>query len=299
MATQRGRKKEPATSLPIAAALEFIEKMLHNGRSFPHQHCFIRREETIATDGLITVGHPIQTDLRAFPHSGKLLAALKRCDSTVALTMLDENRMTVKSGKFKATLQCLPAGEFYADQADPAIAQCTNDIRDGFAAIGHIPKEDAEKVSFGSILLNAGTMAATNGVVLLEYWHGNDFPPNVVLPIKTAKAVIGAGKNLSKFGFGGSSVTFYFEDGSWVRSALFADQWPAYGPILDRGSNPWPTPPGFFDAVRALVPFLADNGAVFFNAGALASHDDAVSGVWPCSHSVANVIKMDRMILVT
>lgn len=303
MATQRGRKKEPANSLPLAQALEFIERMLHSGRSFSQQHCFIRREEIVATDGLITVGHPIQTDLHAYPHSAKLLAALKRCDSTVGLTMLDENRMSIKSGKFKCTLNCLPAGSFYADPPNPAIAQCTNDIRDGFTAVQHIAKEDAEKVSFGSILMNSGTMCVTNGVVLLEYWHGNDFPPNVVLPVKTAKAVINAGKNLSKFGFSpGNSVTFYFEDGSWVRSQLFADQWPDYGSVFQGQANPWPTPAGFFDATRALVPFLADSGAVFFNAGAMASHDDADTGATyevaglpygPC-YNAAHLLSIER-----
>ena len=62
--------------------------------------------------------------------------------------------------------------------------------------------------------------------MLMEAWHGLDLPPNVPLPKQFVAALVKQKKNLTGFGFSRSSATFYFEDGCWLRTQLYSDEWP-------------------------------------------------------------------------
>lgn len=296
MATQRGRKKESATSLPLVAALNFVESTLNNARNTAQEHCFIGHNQIVATDGCLTVGYPFESDISTYPHSAKLLAALKKCDSTVALTLTDAQRLSVKSGKFRAVIDCLDAGQFYAGAPDAAIAPIDERLRTGLEAIGHLADEKADRLMCATIFIKSGVMVATNGYSILEYWHGNDLP-EMVLPKPSANAIVKTSFKLQRFGFSGNSATFYFENGAWIKTQLFADEWPNYAQLFPASCNPWPAPTGLFDAVRAVAPFLDDVQSVYFTEAGLqaASASYELPGLPPGRrYSAARLLEIER-----
>lgn len=46
--------------------------------------------------------------------------------------------------------------------------------------------------------MQAGSIVATNGAIIFEYWHGIDLPPNMLIPKVAAQAVVKCSKPLAK-----------------------------------------------------------------------------------------------------
>jgi hypothetical protein len=87
--------------------------------------------------------------------------------------------------------------------------------------------------------------------------------------------VLKAGKPLAKFGFSEEkSFTFHFEDGSWIKSQLYDEEYPDVGEILNKPTNAWPVPDHFYEAVDAVSGF-SENDSVYFRDRAFWSHSEA------------------------
>jgi hypothetical protein len=280
MAT-RGRRKVDATSkLSLVQALAFAEGILKTDRDFREKHVYIGRGMLVGFDGTLAVGHPITEDIEAVPHSGKLLKALERADESVSVTLNDATRISVKSGKFRAVIDCLQIGEFYSPQPDAPICDITDALKTGFETITHIISDAAEKVHLASVLVEYGSMSTTDSRIGLQYWHGLNLP-YMVLPKAAAVAITKTKKPLVKFGFSGRSATFFFEGGAWIRTQLFEDKWPDIGAILDAPSSAGPVPPSLWAGVRAVAPFCDprdDNRGVYFHDSAVSSHGSQAQG---------------------
>jgi hypothetical protein len=113
--------------------------------------------------------------------------------------------------------------------------------------------------------------------MVLEYWHGLDLPPNVPLPKEFVTALTKQKKNLTGFGFSNNSATFYFEDGCWLKTQLYADSWPDMNRILSLRGNLWTIDPNFYKALDAVEPFSED-GNVYFDTNLIMSHAEAAEG---------------------
>lgn len=290
MATRPRRKSDSASKISLVKALAFAESILKSDRDFRQQHCYIGRGMLVAFDGTLAAGHPIVEDIEGVPHSGKLLKALERSDETVSVTLNDTQRISVKAGKFRAVINCIPVGEFYSPTGDAPIAAINDKLRDGFKTIMHLASETADKMHFASILLQANSMFATNGKTCLEYWHGIDLP-EMSLPKQAAQAIVKTDKKLTRFGYSGHSATFHFEDGSWIRTQLFADRWPDAAALFRSQTRPGPVPPTLFAAVRAVAPFCPPDDAlqpVYFHPEAVGSHERLTEGA---VHEVPGLIE--------
>ena len=125
--------------------------------------------------------------------------------------------------------------------------------------------------------------------MLFEYWHGLDLPPNVPLPKEFVKALASHKKNLTGFGFSNCSATFYFEDGCWLRTQLYATKWPDVSQILNIEGNMWSIDANFFKALDAVAPFSED-GNVYFDTGLLMSDPDNQGASYECSGLPKGVI---------
>lgn len=280
MATRGRRKADHTSKISLVKALAFAEGVLKSDRSFAQQHCYIGRGQLVAFDGTLAAGHPISEDIEAVPHSGKLLRALERSDESVSVTLNDTKRLSVKAGKFRAVINCIDMGAFYSPVGDPPIATLGESLREGFKAITHITKDAADKVHFASVLVRAGSMFTTDGRTMFEYWHGLDLP-EMALPKSAAIAITKTDKKLTKFGYSGHSATFHFEDGSWIRTLLYADRWPDVDAVLRGAGEAWPVPPSLFAAARSVAPFCDDSDnlhAVTFHPEAVGSHAALTEG---------------------
>src|SRR6266403_6010754 len=239
------RAKSEIKSNALLEALSFCSCVSEKLGASYETHIGLRGNWAIAFNGIVAAGSPIPEDVLCHPHNLLLIEALSKCDENFSLTQLDNSKLSIKSGKFKAVVPCLDPALMQSASPDPQIVAITNKFKEAIEAVGVLASENAQDVLTASVLMNGPSVIATNRRMIFEYWHGLDLPPNVPLPKQFVAALIKQKKNLSGFGFSRSSATFYFEDGCWLRTQLYSDTWADISNSLDREANLWPIEPNF------------------------------------------------------
>lgn len=243
-----------------------------------HRHCVLFDHHVYGFDGVLSAGHPIQEDIAVAPMTAKLIQALERVEDQMAMVALPSG-LSVRAGRFRAVVPCFPLPDMPPIFPDPPIAEINDVLRAGFAAVGPLATEGAVHVVNAAVRLSAGSVCATNRHVLIEYWHGLDLP-TVLLPKQAIRAIEAVKKPLSRFGFSDVSATFYFADGSWIKTQLYNEKYPDFQRVLDKASDQWPVTPGLFDALRKIKPFTGETGMVLFSKNRIhtSEADDAEGG---------------------
>jgi len=262
-------KAKPAASL--LAALKFIAIAQKKTGPTNVQFGHIAHNWAAASDGVLTVAHPIEEDLVACPHTLQFIDALSKVGEELSITQLTANALAVSSGAFRALVPCVGFEDVPISAPDPQCATIDDRIKTALAAVAGLATDGAPNAAYAAVLLQAGSAVATNGAALLESWHGIDLPPGMMLSKRAAVAVAKAGPALTGFGFSASSATFYFENGAFIKTQLYNERYPNYQVVFEvEGLNPWPVPDDFYNGVRAIQSF-SPNGNVFFDDGAILS----------------------------
>lgn len=276
-------KSVSAPANALLEALTFCSVVSEKVGAAYETHIGLRNNWAIAFNGIVAAGAPIPNDLTCHPHTLLLIEALSKCDDSFSLTQLDNGRLSIKSGKFKAVVPCLDPALMQSASPDPMIVGITNKFKEAVEAVGVLASENAQHVLTASVLMNGPSVISTNRVMLMEAWHGLDLPPNVPLPKQFVAALVKQKKNLVGFGYSNCSATFYFEDGCWLRTQLYSDEWPDVSRILNREANLWSIDPGFFKSLEAVMPFSED-GNIYSDTNLLKSHpDDGVGATFECN----------------
>lgn len=274
MATKpRARRKiegNPAASL--IAALKFIEPAQKKVGTPQQQFSMMLNHWLVASNGVLTIGTKIEEDLQAFPHTLQLLDALSKVSGDLTIGQINEGCMSVTSGAFNALIPC--AAPFDILPPDPQIAVINDRIRDALDSVQVLATDGAPDAVCAAVLLQGQTAVATNRHAIIEHFHGVDLPPNLLLPKASVQAIVKTKKPLTGFGFSESSATFYFDDGSFIKTQLYKENYPDYQRLLNVPTNAFPLPQGFFSAVHAIESF-SENGQVFFKKGVMHSHPDS------------------------
>lgn len=265
------KAKAPNPAASLLAALKFIAVAQKKAGAPNQQFGIISGNWVAASNGILTVATKVEEDLNACPHTLQLIDALSKVGEDLSITQMP-NALSVVSGALKAVIPCVGFGEVSITGPDEQCAVIDDRIKAAFDAVAGLATDGAQYAHLAAVLLQSGSAVATNGAALLEHWHGIDLPP-VLIPKASAVAVAKASKTLTGFGFSPSSATFWFEDGSFIKTQLFAEQFPNYRAVIDaEGLNPWPLPDEFFKAVRAIESF-SRNGIVYFKNGVLSSNE--------------------------
>ena len=260
----------PAASL--LAALKFVAVAQKKAGTVQQQFGVISGNWAAASNGVLTVATKVEEDLSACPHTYQLIDALSKVGEDLSITQLSPTSLAVVSGAFRALIPCVGFGDVGITGPDERCAVIDDRIKSAFEAVLPLATDGAQHSHLAAVLLQSGSAVATNGHVLAEYWHGIDLPP-MLIPKASAVAILKAGKALTGFGYSGPSATFWFEDDSFIKTQLFAEQFPNYQPLFEcEGLNPWPVPDEFYKAVRSIESF-SRSGVVYFENGMLASNE--------------------------
>lgn len=292
MARPRGKRKAtpgtPSSAASLIAALKFINIAQKDIGAPNETHCVFFQHWAYASNGVLSAGHKIVEDLQTCPHTGRLLMALGKCGETLSMSLTDSpgagGNLTVSSGKFRAVVPCIPFADIPHIYPDAMIAPIDERITKALAVVGEFATEGAQKILEASILLQANSAFATDRRTIIEYWHGVDLPPGMVVPKVAVAAILKTGKKPKGFGYSWDenskprSATFYFEDDSWIKTQLYQEAWPdCTVPLSSRQPNPWPLPKGFSDAIKAIDEF--SEGRIAYSTGsALCSGPDEATG---------------------
>lgn len=291
----RSTKTEIKSSL--LAAIEFVSCVAEKIGAPYETHVGLKNNWAVAFNGIVAAGAPIGEDLLCYPHTILLIDALSKCEETFSLTQLDNSRLSIKSGKFKAIVPCLDPILMQEALPDPQIVSMSNKFKEAVEAVGVLASENAMHVLTASVLMNGSTVVSTNRVMIMEAFHGLDLPPNIPLRKEFIKALVKTKKNLTGFGLGKSSITVFFEDGCWIRTQLYADEWPDVSTILNIEANLWSIDQNFFKALDAVTPFSAD-GNVYFDTNLLMSDADNQGASFECVGLPKGVIYPIKQLLM-
>ena len=265
------KETAPNPAASLIAALKFVKPAQSKTGTPEQQHCIISGHWMAATNGVLTIACPVEDDLNACPQSTQLLDALLKCGRELSITQLTQHALSVKSGEFKGLIPCCDFSELSITGPDPQIAAIDDRIKTALGCVMCLASDGAPSAVLASVLLQSGVAVASSGVSLLEYWHGIDLPPGLLMPKASAAAIAKCDKRLSGFGYSQNSATFYFEDGSFIKTQLFNERYVNYS-IAFKEVKYKPVPANFFKAVKAIESFSAD-GIIYFDEHSVSSHE--------------------------
>ena len=274
--SKKPKKPSEKTSSRLLEVVKFLSLVSREEGSPQDTHILLQNKTATAFNGTIGAGCIIDEDLHAAPHAKTVLNALTKCGENYSLTQLDQSKLSIKSGPFKAIVPCIDPALLYFPTPDPLQASIDDKFKEALQLIEKIKPENGQRVITLSFLLNGESVIATDGKILVEAWHGLNLPTNVPIP-KAIIPVLLSSKKLVGFGSSPSTVTFYLEDNSFIRSQLYAEAWPDISHVTDKPSSPIPVPKDFFKGLEAIGAFSA-NGMVYFKDNLLKSHDNEGSG---------------------
>ena len=236
-------------------------------------HFRIKYGRVTGFNGVVALSSDIDVDLDIHPNATKMLAAIKACPDTISLNMTPAGRLAVKSGKFKSFVECLPNESALFPEPEGEAVDLGPHFMEGIKALAPAMGIDASRIWAMGIKLQSQSMFATNNVMLAEFWHGHDLPVDVVIPDVCVKELLRINQDPTRVQMDDRSVTFWFGESRWLRSQLIEPTgWPiammekvlAYSDGEQREF-----PPGFFEAIDTLKPFLGEAGSVYVTATTL------------------------------
>ena len=274
--TRKSVKEKAAESSAanLIAALEFISIAQRDAGEPRQTFCQMADGLIFGQDGAMSAGCKIEESITAFAHTKQLLAALKKCSDQITMVQAGDGKsIKIKSGKFSASIPCyneFDKHNFPKPMPDDRIANVTNALKDALKACYPVVNESSPHPHAAGVLIQSGSVVSTNGVLLVEYWHGIDLPPCILLPKSAAAAIANCPKNLTGFGFSDRSATFYFEDDSFIKSQLFECKYPNFEKLFDREFTLTPAPEDLFKGLDHVLHF-SPNGLVYFDADLIKS----------------------------
>lgn len=266
---RKTRAKKPVVVNPAQSFLDAVTFVSHAQKKTgepSHTHCAISGGYVCASNGELTIAAKVEENISIAPNTFKLIAALKQVVNDVAITKLSDLSLAITSGNFKAIIPCYDTSEIFGMSApDEPIAVVNNDLILAIGDVIGLANETAAEPLFAGIMIQKNTVVATNGAVIFEAWHGIDLPPAKVIPKSAAKALVKCKKNLVKLGFSDSSITFWFDDDSFIKTQLYKFVYPQYEQTMQTDKDYEEIPSTFFDALKTIAPFVEGNKVVFKN----------------------------------
>lgn len=213
-------------------------------------------------NGRIGLCCPISLDIAISPKAVPFAKAILTCKSTVEMHVTKSGRLAIKSGKFKAFVECTeetfphiyPEGEKIPLNGDflPAIKR-----------IAPFIAEDASRPWARGIMFDGQSAFATNNLILVQCWMDSIFPAKVNVPQSAIKELLRINIEPEYIQVTENSITFHYGDDKWLRSALLDLEWPDILSILNASSPTVKHPPEIFEAVEDLTPFVDEAGKIY------------------------------------
>lgn len=266
-------------------ALKFVQAAVARKDFVPALTFFRIAEGRVeAFNGALALSAPIDLDIVAMPKAVPFAKAIEHLPDAGSMTMnlTASGKLTVKSGNARFHVECWGDDHFPRVVPEGEIYPMPGGILPVLRRVAPFMGIDASRPWAMGILLKNASAFATNNVVLIEHWLGKDisFPTPICIPAEAVKAMISFGREPVSMQPEGGRITFHFDDGAWLSTALVDTEWPDLSRVLDRPGEPHPLPAGFFEGVARLSNFVDKTNRLHLNGGVLStSVHEGVGGV--------------------
>lgn len=265
---RKPRKKKAVKKLnpafKLIEALKFIKPV-------KSKYCMMSNGWAVCGDDLMTMGVKIdEAFLQAFPDKEQLLNALLKTGEDLAISQVSAESTFVKSGNFKAFVPCVESTVI--ENPDPPIVTVNDKLVKALREVLPLIDEKGTNKLFGYAFLKSDVAASSNGFGVLESYHGNNLPPSMLIPKKAVLAIVKCKKQIVEFGYSGESCTFWFNDGSFIKTKLLQEDFINYRLYFKKELVYLPIQDDFYKALTHIKNFIK-GGVVYFNDKGVSSND--------------------------
>lgn len=268
----------------LLQSLKFVRGVIKKNRITPElEHYQIKEGRVTGFNGHMALSAPVDLDFEAYPNADMFSRAVEACtdQEKTAMYLTQAGRLAVKSGGFRAYVPCLDQ-VFYDAVPTGEIYEAPTGLLKDLETLAPFIAEDASRPWAMGLLMADGILMATNNVIFVQKWSGHQLP-RMNLPRFAVQELIRIGKSPSHIQTDGHSVSFLYEDGRWMRTQLYSDDWPfdKMNSIMEAEHDCEDIPKGFQDAVEQIYPFTESKAApVYFDGGGLATSTADEDGVF-------------------
>lgn len=236
-------------------------------------HFRIEGGKVMGHNGRISLCAPISIDLEITPQAIQFVKAIEACKSTINLSRSSNGKLYIKSGSFKAFVQCME--EEYPDiRPEGDLIPIEKPIVEVLRRVAPFIAQDASRPWARGVLFRGKSLYATNNIVLIEYWTGYQFPVEIIIPNAAVQEILRIKEEPESIRVCENSVTFHYKGDRWLKAQLSTGEWPDVSGILDRKANADPLPEGTFEACETLLPFVTDD-KIFLSDGRISTTTQA------------------------
>lgn len=248
----------------MLSSLKFVQGAVAKKDFVPAlNHFRIEGGRVKGQNGMIALSGPIDLDLSITPKAVEFTKAIQACNDTISLHLTPAGRLSIKSGRFKAFVDCL-SEPFPAVEPEGAEIKLDGTFLEVVKQLAPFIAEDASRPWARGILFRGASAFATNNVVLVERWLGYNFPVAINVPKQAVSELLRINEEPERLQVTESSVTFHFSNARWLRTQTYGLEWPDVSRVLNQPGTPMPFPKTLFSAIETLVPFVGEQSKIFF-----------------------------------
>lgn len=260
-------------------SLNFVKGAIAKKSLLPELSHFKIRDGFITSfNGTLSLCSPIPINLEAAPKAIQFIKAIEACKEPVSMHLTKANRLGIKSGSFKAFIDCLENDEVQEIMPSGSRINSPGDFLQAIRKLSPFIAEDASRKWARGILFKGQSLFATNNICLIEHWLPSLFPFEANVPQETIRELLRIGEEPTEIQIDTNTITFHFSGDRWLASQLYETTWPDLQPILNIESNQQNFPQGFFEALKTLVPFADDQERLYLFPNRVSTTDEEQTG---------------------
>lgn len=250
--------------------LKFVQGAVAKKDLVPELTHFLIKEGTIkGFNGAMTISSPIPLELEAAPRAIPFIKAIQSCKETVAISKTPTGRLSIKSGKFRALVECIEDKAFPETSPEGTRIELTKPIIPILKELLPFVGVDASRPWSNGVLLRNNSAFVTNNIVVIERWLGYDFPVECNIPSYAIKELVRIKEEPVALQIAQGSITFLYSSDKWIKCQAYATNFPDMEKILNRQCNPVALPESLFEALEAIAPFADELDRVWFKEGSI------------------------------
>lgn len=253
----------------VLTALKFVQGAVSKKDFVPAlSHFCIRDGRIMGYNGKMSLSAPIGLDIDCCPKAEPFVRAVQACEETAQLHLTPAGKLAIRSGKFRAFVDCLP--EPYPDiHPEGMRIEVNGELLPVLEMLLRFTAEDASRPWASSVLLCGDCAYATNNVIAVERWLGYHFPYVLSVPRFAVRELLRIGEEPTYLQATQTSLTVHFAGDRWLHTQLSSIEWPdipaLLGALVNIHAGPLPT--GLFEALDTVAAFPNAEGRVYLAPG--------------------------------
>jgi DNA polymerase III sliding clamp (beta) subunit (PCNA family) len=256
----------------MLAELKFVQGAVAKKELVPTLTHFRIENGTVRSfNGTLALCSPIKLDIDCTPRAEPFVKAIQNCKETVTMKMTPAGRLGIKSGSFKAFIECVeeetphvvPEGEEFDIDGEALLK--------ALKTISPFVGDDASRPWSNGILLKGQSAYATNNVALIEYWIGSTFPIVCNVPRAAIREMIRINEPPERAMVNDVSISFMYSDGRWIRTSLLDIDWPDLNKILDVSCQATAIDELLYEGLDTIKPFVDKLERVYITKGVMST----------------------------